>query len=277
MTTIADYAVKSARVRGLDFSYLEWGDTASPPLVLLHGLTGNAHNWDQTATHLAADSHVLAPDQRGHGDSDHAASYATQDFVDDLEALAGAWGIGRFALVGLSMGGHNAMAYAAAHPERVERLVVIDIPPRFDMCSSPNWPAIQRLSEEGHSPFATFGDVFAQFRAGNANAPEENLRYRARWSVRTLDDGRMMLKHDPKVGARWEPDDLWSRLPAITAPTLLIRGGLTQVLPRETAEKMARTIPDCQLVEVEDAGHPIHTDRPQKLGPLIAEWLGQRD
>ena len=131
MQTITGYADGVVEARGLRFHFLEWGLAGAPPLVLLHGLTGHAHIWDHMAPALAERYRVLAPDQRGHGDTSHAATYATQDFVDDLEALRQAWGIDRFDLMGLSMGGHNAMAYVSQHPERVSRLIVIDIPPRL--------------------------------------------------------------------------------------------------------------------------------------------------
>ena len=131
MTTTAAGVDRRTTVRGVDFHYLEWGDGGFAPMVLLHGLTGHAHTWDHMAPALAASHHVLAPDQRGHGDTAHTETYATRDFVADLDALTEVWGLDRFVLMGLSMGGHNAMAYAAAYPKRVSRLVVIDIPRRW--------------------------------------------------------------------------------------------------------------------------------------------------
>ena len=165
-----------ASVCGLDFHWLEWGDASSPPLVLLHGLTGHAHTWDHMAPALAERYRVFAPDQRGHGDTSAAATYATQDFVDYLSALLDLWGLAQFKLIGLSMGGHNAMAFAAAHPERVERLVAIDIPPNVRRTQAPNWDTLEKLAETGHRPFATFAEAFAQAREGNPIAPDENLR-----------------------------------------------------------------------------------------------------
>ncbi len=265
-----------SRVRGIDFHYLEWGDHGSPPLVLLHGLTGHAHTWDHMAPALAAQYHVLAPDQRGHGDTGHAESYATEDFVSDLEALTRVWGIDRFALMGLSMGGHNAMAYAAAHPERVSRLIVVDIPPNMDRTRAPNWDVISRLAETGHRPIDGFEQAVEAARAGNPTAPEENLRYRTKWNLNTLDDGRLVLKYDPRAPARWEPSDLRDGLPSIVAPTLLVRGGKTLVLPEEVAARMVSAIPDAELAEVADSGHSVPTDRPEALAEIVLEWLARR-
>jgi pimeloyl-ACP methyl ester carboxylesterase len=276
MTTTVAGIDRRASVRGIDFHYLEWGDDASPPIVLLHGLTGHAHTWDHMAPALAARHHVLAPDQRGHGDTGHTDTYATQDFVDDLEELAGVWGLGRFVLMGLSMGGHNAMAYASAHPGRVSRLVVIDIPPQMDRSRAPNWEVISRLAETGHQPMATFEQAVEAARAGNPTAPEENLRYRTKWNLNSLDDGRLVLKYDPRAPARWDPADLWDSLPSIVAPTLLVRGGKTLVLPAEVAARMVSVIPDAELAEVADSGHSVPTDRPEALAEIVVEWLARR-
>lgn len=276
MQTITGYTDRRAKLGNIDFHWLEWGDADAPPMVLLHGLTGHAHIWDHMAPALAERYHVLAPDQRGHGDTGHAATYATADFIDDMEALVQHWRLASFVLMGLSMGGHNGMAYAATHPERITRLIVIDIPPRMDRQSTPNWDVISRLAETGHTPFATFDDAVAAARAGTPTAPQANLEYRTKWNLNTLPDGHLVLKYDPKAPAHWEPADLWDRLPLIAAPTLLVRGGLTQVLPRNTAERMIAAMPDAALVEVPESGHSVPTDRPEDLQKIVLDWLARR-
>jgi pimeloyl-ACP methyl ester carboxylesterase len=276
MDMIPGFRDRSAEVRGIAFRWLEWGREDAPPLVLLHGLTGHAHTWDHMAPDLAERYHVIAPDQRGHGDSGFGETYSTQDFVDDLDALADAWGIERFALMGLSMGGHNAMAYAAAHPERVTQLVVIDIPAKMDRSKAPNWNVISRLAETGHKRYRSFDDAFADARAGNPTAPDDNLRYRTMLNLRPCEDGTMSLKYDPKAPARWAPEDLTGKLAAISAPVLLVRGALTTVLPRAVAERMVSMFADAELVEVADSGHSVPTDRPQALTPVVLDWLSRR-
>ncbi len=276
MQTIAGYEARTVEARGLRFHVLEWGDAAAPPMVLLHGLTGHAHTWDHMAPALARRFHVFAPDQRGHGDTSHAATYATADFVADIDALADAWRTERFVLVGLSMGGHNAIAYAAAHPERVARLVIIDIPPKMQRQQAPNWDVISKLAESGHTPFATFDEAVAAMRAGNPTAPEENLRYRTHHNLVFNADGTMTLKYDPAAPVRWDPADLTDALPCLTMPALLVRGGLTQVLPRAVADAMVAAMPDAELIEVADSGHSVPTDRPEKLAALLLDWLSRR-
>lgn len=276
MQLVTGSRATTVEARGLTFACLEWGAPSSSPLVLLHGLTGHAHTWDHMAPALADRYRVLAPDQRGHGDTQHAESYRTQDFVDDLAALADAWDVGRFVLVGLSMGGHNAMAFAAAHPERVSRLVVIDIPPKMERSRAPNWNVISKLAETGHHAYLTLDEAFADARAANTTAPDEKLRYRTELNLNKHADGTMTLKYDPKAPARWQPEDLTGKLAAITAPVLLVRGGLTTVLPRDAAEGMIAMFGDGELAEIADSGHSVPTDRPEQLTPIVLDWLARR-
>ena len=105
-------------LRGFRLHYVEWGDPAAPPLVLLHGITGHARTWDTLALALADRWRVLALDQRGHGDSEAApdGDYTVGAMADDLGAFADALGLPTFSLLGLSMGGRVAMGFAGAHP-----------------------------------------------------------------------------------------------------------------------------------------------------------------
>jgi pimeloyl-ACP methyl ester carboxylesterase len=275
MQMVAGSVSHHVSLRGIDFHYLEWGDASQPAMVLLHGLTGHAHIWDHMAPHLAERYHLLVLDQRGHGDTGHTESYTTQEFADDVEALRGHWGIDRFVLMGLSMGGHNGIAYASQHPERVERLIIIDIPPALDVRRMPDRTKIEAQAKNGHRRFATLDEAVADARAGNPTAPDENLNYRTMCNVRETSDGGLMFKYDQKVQATWQPDDLWPALPRLTMPALLVRGGLTTVLPRETAEKMVTASPNLELIEVPDSGHSVPTDRPEKLWPIVLEWLAR--
>lgn len=274
MQTIAGSVSHRIAARGIEFHYLEWGDASQPPMVLLHGLTGHAHIWDHMAPALAKRYHLFALDQRGHGDTSHAETYTTQEFVDDLEAVRLHWGLDSFVLMGLSMGGHNAMAYAAQHPDRIERLIIIDIPPAFDMRRAPDRAAMEQMARNGHTVFARFEDAVAYARAGNPTAPEENLRYRTLCNLRDAPGG-MIFKYDPRVPSTWHPDDLWPVTDKLTMPSLLVRGELTNVLPRTTADRMVAAFPRLELAEVADSGHSVPTDRPEKLTPIVLEWLSR--
>src|SRR5437867_5923266 len=128
---IASPADGTTTLNGFRFHFLDWGARGEPPVLLLHGGAQTAHSWDEVAADLASDHHVLALDQRGHGDSAWAPAghYARADFVADVLAFLDDRGWPAATLVALSLGGVNAIAFAAAHPERIRGLVVVDVTP----------------------------------------------------------------------------------------------------------------------------------------------------
>lgn len=275
MVAIVGGTDRVAELRGMRVHYVEWGQRDLPPVVLLHGLTGHARIWDHTAARLADRFHVFALDQRGHGDTSwpDPPSYETADFVADTLAFVDDLNLERFALAGLSMGGHNAMAFAARYPDRVTKLVIVDIMPALRMDRSPTWPQMERIARDGHIRFQSEDQAFAAARLGNPHAPDENLRYRVALNLIPTDDGRLVWKYDHRAPVLWRPSDLWPELKRIVAPTLLVRGGKTEVLPADIAERMVKEFPDLRLVTIEDAGHSVPTDRPEQLADAMLAFL----
>ncbi len=120
-------------VHGIRLRYRDWGGDGRP-LVALHGAAAHAHWWDPVAPHLARRLRVLALDWRGHGRSAWPGSpaYRSQDFAAELGGVIERLGLRDVVVAGHSMGGHNAMAFAAWHPERLTRLVVVDARPHVN-------------------------------------------------------------------------------------------------------------------------------------------------
>src|SRR5207237_6955234 len=136
MSPISRFGCESARRRavvvgGLRLSFLEWGNAGRPVLCFLHGGSAHADWFDFVTPAFAERFHVIALDQRGHGESQWAEppAYGTEHFAADLLGFIDAPGLTRVTLIGHSMGGHNAMSFAAWHPERVSALVIIDSRP----------------------------------------------------------------------------------------------------------------------------------------------------
>ena len=114
--------------QGLRLHYTDWGNASAPPLLLVHGGLDHSRSWDHVARALRTNFHVIAPDLRGHGDSEWAvgSSYSLADHVYDLTCLVKAEGLEKVAVVGHSMGGMVSLTYAGAFPEKVSRLAVLD-------------------------------------------------------------------------------------------------------------------------------------------------------
>jgi esterase len=257
-------------VNGLRLRCLDWGTEGKPPVLLLHGLAVFAHAWDHNAAALCDQLHVVALDQRGHGDSEHGRceDYRTEVLASDILGVLDALGWQRASLVGQSMGGHNGMYFAAQHPERIERLVISDMEPSMRLELIAYMRDAERPAE-----YASIEEVIAEAHARNPRPAPELQRARAEHTVRALPDGRLTPKYDFWAPKCWQPLDLWSDLADIRCPTLIIRGELSPVLRPDVAQRMQRAIPDSTFVEIPGAGHSIGLDNPSAFDSAVRAFL----
>lgn len=121
--------IRHTHVNGIDLAYREEGDPGAPVLVLLHGRTADHNDWNGFTQHFATRYHVLAPDLRGHGASGRTPVYPLPEMAEDIAALLDHHGAGSATVIGHSLGGVVAYLLAMNHPDRVERLVLEDVPP----------------------------------------------------------------------------------------------------------------------------------------------------
>ena len=277
MTTAVEPREQTIQARGLRFHYVEWGESGAPVIVLLHGLSSTCRIWDSFARAFQDRRRLLALDQRGHADSSWPAGpdYATDDYVADLEALVDSWRLERFAIVGLSMGGMNGIAYAARHPDRVTHLVPVDIRPAFDREKLPSRAMDKHIAESGHPTVEDHEAALRLVRLTNQTTPDEPLRHRLRHLLKPLPEGGWTFKHDPRVSFCWRPSNLWDELPKVQAPALIVRGGKSQVLPEDVAENMRAAFPRADLVTIEEAGHTVPEDAPARFIEALEGFLGR--
>jgi pimeloyl-ACP methyl ester carboxylesterase len=266
---------RTLTLRDLRFHYVDWGGDDAPVVVFLHGFTGHARIWDHVARSMSDRFHAIALDQRGHGDTDWAPLYGSRAMVDDLGAFVDALGFERFALVGASMGGINAYCYAGEHPERVERLAIVDIGPEIHR------PGVERIMRNAGAAteFASADEAFERARVDNPLADEAMLRHRVHHNVREIDGGRVAWKWDPAMTdytrPREEitPGDQWERWRALRCPTLVIRGSESDILSVDIASRMLQEQPLARLVTIDGASHTVTMDRPVEHDAAIREFL----
>jgi pimeloyl-ACP methyl ester carboxylesterase len=260
-------------VGGLGLRCLEWGEPAATGILLLHGGAAHAHWFDRVAPELAERRHVVALDQRGHGESDWARppAYATEDFVADVVGVLDRLGWARATLVGHSMGGHNAMACAAWRPERVRALVILDARPAV--------PAerLAQMRARGERPPRRHPTLEAAVAAFRLLPPETLaspalLDHLARVAM-AWRDGAAGPRFDPACYAARKPTDAWPLLPRIAAPTLVVRGERSPILPREMAERVCADVRGARLVEIAEAYHHLLLDRPGPLAAALRAFL----
>ena len=198
MTTSMQPDSKTLRVNDLTLHYFEWGKADAPDIVCVHGYTGSADAFNALARHLQDRFHILAPDVRGHGESawSPAGAYQYADQAGDLAAFVDRLGLDRFVLIGTSMGGIIAMAYAVAHPQRLRGLVINDIGPEAEAGTQRITQMVGSRPEE----FATLEDAMAYRREMSpivAGRSAEDQRELALGVLRQRADGRWGWKMDP--------------------------------------------------------------------------------
>ena len=264
---------RAETINGLRLHFLESGVTGAPGLCFLHGGAAHAHWFDAVTPAFVDRFHVVALDQRGHGESQWAVppAYGTEDFAADLRGLMHVLGWARMTLIGHSMGGHNAMTFAAWHPERVAALVIVDSRPvipaeRLNVMHArgSRTPRLHPSAEAAAAAFRllpreTLADPALLAHMGRAAVAQRN--------------GGWGWRFDPATHGERKPVDAWPLLPQITAPTLVVRGGLSPVLPAEMAERLRARIPHSSLVTIPNAYHHLTLDAPAAFTTALADFL----
>jgi pimeloyl-ACP methyl ester carboxylesterase len=267
---------------------VHWGREGAPVLVLVHGGRDHARSFDAVAEALRDRWHVVAPDLRGHGDSEWArgGSYTMAELVLDLAALVDGLGPAPVVLVGHSLGGAVVLHYAGLRPERVARVAAIE-----GLGPSPAMRAEQlarsfaeRLGgfvdaaraidarEPRHYP--SLEAAAARMREQNAFLTEAQALHLTRHGARRRDDGSYVWKYDRMIltPSAARPDfegleALWGRIPC---PVLLVRGARSWASD-PVLDGRAAAFRDARLVNVEGAGHWVHHER---LGAFLAALEG---
>jgi pimeloyl-ACP methyl ester carboxylesterase len=273
--------------QGLRLHYTDWGNDAAPPLILIHGGRDHSRSWDEVARVLQPHFHVMAPDLRGHGDSDWAkgSSYSLSDYLYDLTSLARSASVHQTAIVGHSMGGMIGLMYAGAYPDKVSYLAVLDgvtvlpgssRPPIHEQIAK--WvQQLDRIAEQKNRHFRTIAEATERILAHNKRLTPDQALHLATHGVKRNADGTYSWKFDPYQQARapyrLSPDNhvaLWSR---ITCPTLLLRGNESFLPDPQSAGNLAH-FRQVHLVTIAGAGHWLHHDKIDDVLRELRLFLG---
>ncbi len=261
---------------GLALNCLDYGGEGKPPILFLHGGSAHAHWWDFVAPAFVGDFHVLALDQRGHGESQWADewAYGSRHYVSDLDQVIAAWGFGAPILVGHSMGAHNVLAYAVEHSEseggKLRAIVAIDPPPDYpDLALE----FLKSIAEKPARRFESLDEAARNFRVlpRETLAKKEILEHVARRSFKRHADGGWTHKIDRRTMIR-EPSRVWKSLHRIKCPALIVKIAKSPLLDRELARKMVAQLANGRLAEIDDSYHHVMLDNPQALIEMIRDF-----
>ncbi|HEX4172909.1 MAG TPA: alpha/beta hydrolase [Acetobacteraceae bacterium] len=257
------YVSRNVVLRQLRLHFLEWGEPGAPPIVLLHGGHQSAHSWDLVSLHLAQRHHVLALDQRGHGDSEWArdVSYTNHEMSLDAEAFIGAMGLQRPLLMGHSMGGRNAMLLTRRNPSLLRALVIVDVGPEVSDRGRAVIAGFVRDNEE----FDDLDHFVRNVQRYDPYRPREHIERTVKYNMLQRADGKFVSKCDANPrrlgvvrGAGPQENITLQEARAFDLPVLLVRGADSRILTAESAERFRDALPQGTLVTVPNCGHNVH-------------------
>ena len=272
----APYTDHVAEIAGLNLHYVDFGTAGRTPMLCVHGGAASTHWFDFVAADFNADHHVLAIDQRGHGDSAWAdpPDYTYERYAADIDELAARLDLRDFVLIGHSMGGAVALTYAAKHPGRVSRLVIVDT----TLHMTPD--RIAKLREVGTRQgrtYATREEFISRFRLRPADsvATPAVLRHLAGHAARQEADGSWGHKFDRQVYAVRESVDGLPHWDHIRIPALIVKGGRSQRITPEVMAKVKERCPQVEFAEVPDADHHVTLDNPAGFTQAVNAFLAR--
>jgi esterase len=261
------------------FHFLEWGNREAPPIVLLHGGHQSAHSWDLVSLHLAEHYHVMALDQRGHGDSEWArdVEYSNHTMALDARAFLDALGLDKPILIGHSMGGRNSLLLTKHDPSRLRALVIVDVGPEV---SDRGRAAIAGFVQENQE-FEDLEHFVANVRKYDPYRSREHIERTVKYNMLQRADGKFVSKCDSNPrrlgivrGAGPLENITLEDANSFDLPVLLIRGERSNILAPDAAERFRDALPHGQLVTVPNCGHNVHGQNTAGFIAALGAFLG---
>jgi pimeloyl-ACP methyl ester carboxylesterase len=255
------------------------------PVVIVHGLYGSSDNWLTVAKKLASVFKVFSVDLRNHGHSPNSDVHDFESMKNDLAEFFDTHQIEKAIVMGHSMGGKTAMCFAADYPERIEKLIVIDIAPKdyFLLNDESQYylhnNILRAMLEIDFSRIETRKQVesflleridssqIVQFLLKNVHRNKESHQYEWRLNARVLYDNLDEIISG--VNAHWFDD----RIPITNYPVLFVKGANSNYILPEDYDSIRRIYPEAQIIEIPGAGHWLHAEQPQIFMDTIWKFI----
>ncbi|MBC1631810.1 2-succinyl-6-hydroxy-2,4-cyclohexadiene-1-carboxylate synthase [Listeria welshimeri] len=248
-----------------------------PVLLMLHGFTGSNKTFQESITHLEEHFSIVAPDLLGHGKTDspdEIARYSIERIVEDLVTILQELKIMQCFVLGYSMGGRVATAFASAHPEMVRGLILVSSSPGLaqkDLQES-RVQADNRLADmletEGIRSFVDYWEKLALFASQKVLSDELKKRIRLERLAQNPNGLAMSLRG---MGTGKQPS-YWNHLADFTFPVLLMTGSLDEKFEK-IAQEMQQLLPNSTHVTVQNAGHAVYLEQPNIFLSQLTNWL----
>ena len=252
------------------------------PLICVHGLTRNSHDFDKIAFQLSANRRVVCPDIVGRGQSDWIANSALYEYLQynaDMNALISRVGSHQVDWLGTSMGGLIGMMLAASENSPIRKLIMNDVGPYIP------YAALAKIGAYvGRSPqFEDLDEAEEYLRLIHqefAPMTDDDWREMTLRGVRDAEGGKLALNYDPGIGDPVRAGltgfdvNLWGMWDMIECPVLVFRGENSKLLTPSIAQRMEETGPKATVIEIPDAGHAPTLNIPSQI-KMISDWLDE--
>jgi pimeloyl-ACP methyl ester carboxylesterase len=273
----------------LRLHFLDWGNAEAPPLLMIHGYRDHGHNWDWVAERLRDDYHIVAPDLRGHGDSQWStgSAYGVSEYVYDIAQLIHQQHLAPLSIVAHSLGGIVALRYAGVFPEHVVKLVVVEgtgaPASRAKLRPSPA-EQIRAWIESGRAlagrmprRYESLDAAYQRMQEVNPHLSPEQARHLTIHGANQNEDGTYSWKFDnyvhdgPALDLPHEDTRaLWRN---ITSPVLLVVGAESWQRAHVDDEDLTLAFADARREVIEDAGHWVQHDQPENFTGVVRDFL----
>lgn len=250
----------------LNFRTLGEGD----PLIIMHGVFGSSDNWQTLGKVFAENFKVYLVDLRNHGNSPHSDEFDYDVMVKDVVELMDDEGLKKAHILGHSMGGKVAMHLATQHADRVDKLIVVDIAPKYYP------PHHQQIFEGFHS-------VDLDNLENRKDADEQMAKVISNFGVRQFILKNLDRKKDGSFGWKLNIDAIERAIEKVgegiegdvsfDGTTLFIAGSKSDYITEEDHELIREHFPKALIASVKDAGHWVHAEKPKELGEMVMEFL----
>jgi esterase len=240
------------------------------PVIILHGLLGSSDNWRAISTRLSPNYKIYTPDLRNHGRSPHGEIMTYPAMADDLRELMERENISECHAVGHSLGGKVAMQFATTHPDRMSKLVIVDITPKaYPPSQRPLLAALEQLELQG---FQSFGEIDAALAPAIPQAP---LRQFLMKNITRVPSGGFQWRID--LGSIAKNYDHLTK-PIIAAacydkPALFMRGERSEYIADTDLPSIEAIFTRAELVTIARAGHWLHAEATDEFLQILTDFL----
>jgi esterase len=255
------------------------------PIVILHGLYGSSDNWYTIGRALADKYEVFIPDQRNHGNSPHSPQHDYNAMSDDLNDFFIQHNLKRAVILGHSMGGKTALAFGLKYPEKVEKMIIVDISPfGYDETSAPevisheqimrSLMALQpetlkgRQDADNRLQNQIRSEPVRQFLLKNLKRDSEGIFY---WTMNLP----VLQQHLPEIYATILPSEQTRPGDIPDFPLMFIKGENSGYLRKEEFDNIRHYFPHAELAEIAGAGHWVHAEQPDDFLKTIRDFISK--